>query len=129
MIITTRPNENDILVYDLFIGKGTDEAFEVEMNESSINNLGVEVLTPVPFVSGDKVIFTVKDSKGNLIILKTITVFTEDGTAPISLLPSDTSQQKALTYKYDVIGETAAYGKIILMHTANFEIESTVGDF
>jgi hypothetical protein len=122
MRITTRMNDEDKVLYDMYMTRGDSEGFTVYMTDADNN----DVL--IPFVQGDTVYFTVKISNSlTNAIRKVITTFTQEGHAAIELDPADTATLKTLTYIYDVRTKKASGRVITLMHKANFEIESEVG--
>lgn len=112
--------DGNIVLYDIFIIRGDTPSLTVFITDA--DNDGALL----PFVSGDTVYFTVKDSKGAVIISKEITTFTNDGKAVIDILASDTSTKKAFTYRYDVRCKKANGDVMTILYPSNFEIESEV---
>lgn len=85
--------------------------------------------SPIPFVVGDVVYFTVKESinEKNTVIRKEITTFI-DGQAVSEILPEDTHNLECKKYIYDVRMKSAS-GKIsTIIKKSDFTIESEVGD-
>lgn len=58
--------------------------------------------TARPFEAGDTVILTVGWPVGREVLQKTVTAFTEDGAAVITLSHADTNELQAGIYRYDV---------------------------
>jgi hypothetical protein len=80
---------------DIYMTRGDTEVITVSIEENG---------TKIPFVTGDKVYFTVKTSTQtiNKIFQVLVENFTPEGEAVIEILPSFTKNLKYAQYVYDV---------------------------
>ncbi len=86
---------------NLFIGdkmtmpRGDSESFTVSYSDD---------LGAVPFVTGDKVYFSVKRDKNDTTyqFQKLVTTFTAEGLALVNILPADTKTMDFGRYVYDI---------------------------
>lgn len=85
--------------------------------------------TAMPFVTGDVVYFTVKESinEKETVIRKEITTFV-DGEAIDEIIPQDTYNLECKKYVYDVRMKSASGKVSTIIKKSSFTIESEVGD-
>lgn len=85
--------------------------------------------TPSPFVDGDIIYFTIKESinEKDYVIRKVISEFI-DGEAVDEITPEDTINLECKKYVYDVRMKNSAGRIFTIIKKSDFIIESEVGD-
>lgn len=101
--------------------------YNLSMVRGDTKNISIYNDVDMGFVNGDRVLMTVRDPDTfSSVFTKTITEFTTEGNALITILPADTKKLDPGLYCYDIRMVFASGSVITLVEKSDFNLQENV---